>query len=443
MAGAVTLDAGTAASEPTPARARSWPGWLPPALFAALALAFALPRITTPGEYVFDEMYYAHTAGRYAAGDPGAYASTVAPRDEPAIEWTHPPLAKLVIAGGILAFGDQPLGWRIASASIGAVGVAVAFLLGRELTGSAAIGGLAAGLLLFDGLWFVESRLGMSNVLYAVLVNAALLAFARGLAAPPPSLRPLLATGALLGLALATKWSAVAVLGFVGLGIGWRAWGLWRTGQRADGIALARAAALALLVAPAAVYLASWVHFVLIGHGPADLVGLHRAMLAYHAGIGVPHPDSSPWWTWPLAAKPVWYYAAPDGAAGRFIIANGNPLLYWPMVPAVAWVAIDWWGRRPRALLVLAIGFAGQWLPWALSPRGTFLYHVLPAVPLGCVAIAVLLTGLWRRRGWRRRVAVGYGVAVVAAFAFYYPILAAVPLDPDHLGLRLWFDSWR
>ena len=52
------------------------------------------------------------------------------------------------------------------------------------------LGGLvvvAAGLLLFDGLWFVESRLGMSNILYAVLANAALFAFARALAAPAPA----------------------------------------------------------------------------------------------------------------------------------------------------------------------------------------------------------------------------------------------------------------
>ncbi|MFN8592123.1 MAG: hypothetical protein U0031_11755 [Thermomicrobiales bacterium] len=43
-----------------------------------------------------------------------------------------------------------------------------------------------------------------------------------------------------------------------------------------------------------------------------------------------------------------------------------------------------WWGRRAAALVVLLIGFTGQWLPWALSPRGTFVYHFMPAVPLGC-----------------------------------------------------------
>ncbi len=424
-------------------RTRAWPVWATPLLFACLALSLTLPRLTFPGEYVFDELYYAHTAGHVAANDPGLYDTSVLPRDEPAIEWTHPPLAKLVITGGILVFGDQPFGWRIASALLGALGVALAYLLGRDLSGSAVVGAVAAGLLLFDGLWFVESRLGMSNILYAVLANAALFAFARALAAPAPALGPLLATGLFLGLALATKWSAAALIGFVGLAIGWRVAILWRTGQRENANALARTAALALIALPAAVYAASWLHFFLVGNGLADLVALHRAMLAYHAGIGVPHPDSSPWWTWPLAAKPVWYYTAPRGTEGAFVIANGNPLLYWPMVPAVAWVAIDWWGRRPRALLVLAVGFAGQWLPWALSPRGTFLYHFLPVVPLGCIALAVVLVGLWSRARLGRFVAGAYAVAVVAAFAFFYPVLAALPVTPEQLDLRLWFDSWR
>ncbi len=39
----------------------------------------------------------------------------------------------------------------------------------------------------------------------------------------------------------------------------------------------------------------------------------------------------------------------------------------------------------------------GQWLPWMLVPRSAFLYHFLPAVPFGCLAVAVLLVELWKR----------------------------------------------
>ena len=112
------------------------------------------------------------------------------------------------------------------------------------------------------------------------------------------------------------------------------------------------------------------------------------------------------------------------------------------MVIAVAWVLIDWWGRRSAAVLILVIGFFGQWLPWAFSPRGTFVYHFLPVVPLGCIAIALVLTGTWRRGGVPRVAAASYALAVVATFAWFYPLYTAIPLSPEQVDLRMWLASW-
>ena len=108
------------------------------------------------------------------------------------------------------------------------------------------------------------------------------------------------------------------------------------------------------------------------------------------------------------------------------------------MVVAVAWVAIDWWGRRSMALLILVIGFFGQWLPWAFSPRGTFIYHFLPAVPLGCMALAVVLTGAWQPGRRSRIAAAAYTLAVIATFAWFYPLYTAIPLSPEQFDLRMW-----
>lgn len=426
-----------------------------PALLAGLALALFLPRLTTPPIYVFDEMYYAYTAAAYVEGDAAAYGWAIDPTDEAAFEWTHPPLSKLLIAGGIALFGDGPVGWRAASVLFGIGGVVLTFSLGRAVTGSRAVGLVAAGLLLADGLWFVESRLALPDVFLVVFTTGAALAFARVLAVPPARVgRPLLATGLLLGLALATKWSAAPLAGLIGLATVWRAGRLWREAGRVDSPATAAAARAgvrayrrwtpaALVAVPAAVYLAAYGHFFALGYGWDDLVALHREMLAYHRQIGVVHDDVSRWWTWPLAARPVWYWGEAVGRERANVYANGNPLLYWPMVVAVGWVCIDWWGRRPAALTLLAIGFFGQWLPWALSPRGSFVYHFLPAVPFGCLALAVLVTDGWRAGGWRRSAAAGYAVAVAAAFAFFYPIYAAVPLSPGEIDLRMWWESWR
>ncbi len=417
-------------------------------VLALLALALTLPRLTSPDEYVFDELYYAFTAGKYVTGNE-AYMSRVPPRDDPAIEWTHPPLAKLVISGGILIAGDNPLGWRMMSVLLGVAGAVITFWLGYVMAGSRAVGALAGALILFDGVYFIESRLGMSNMLVLVTSSGALLAFYYVLTTPPTRLaRAMLVMGVLLGLSLATKWSAVALLGLIGLALAGKVITLWRDAPdpataRDAGLAYQRWTPVGVVLIPALVYLASFSHFFLTGHTWSDFRDLHVDMLTYHRTLGTVHSDSSVWWEWPLALRPVWYYVNEGVETGAHIIANGNVLLYWPMVVAVLWLAIDWWGRRPAALTVLLIGFFGQWLPWAFSPRGAFIYHVLPAVPFGCVALAWAVVGAWQRGGFWRVGAIVYVVAVVATFIFFYPVYTAMPLTSDALDQRLLLDSWR
>jgi dolichyl-phosphate-mannose--protein O-mannosyl transferase len=433
--------------------AATWRAAVIPLALIVLTLALSIPRLTTPAVYVFDELYYAYTAGKYVAGDE-AYSTEIPPRQDPAIEWTHPPLAKLLIAGGILLAGDNPLGWRIASVLFGVAGAVVTYLLALSLTGSRVTSGLAAGLLLMDGLYLVESRTGMSNLFVLVFANGALLAFCRVLTVSPERVGPpLLATGLFIGLGMATKWSGIALAGLVGLVVCWRTIQLWRLARATNQSAAVDARAghrayllwapIALVALPLAIYLASYLHFWLTGHNWADFIALHRDMLAYHRNLGVVHDDSSPWWQWPLAARGVWYFVDERRRDGAFVFANGNPLLYWPMVVAVAWVVIDWWGRRSAALLILIIGFFGQWLPWAFSPRGTFIYHFMPVVPLGCIAIALVLTGAWTRGGLSRLAAAGYALATVATFAWFYPLYSAITLSPEQVGLRMWLESWR
>ena len=415
-------------------------------LLALLAALLSTQRLTTPPRFVFDELYYVYTAQHYVDGIE-AYASTVLPQDDPALEWTHPPLAKLIIAGSILAAGDNPVGWRLASVLFGATGICLTCLLGLGLSRQLTVAPGAAGLLLLDNLYLVESRTGMSNLIYAVLTLSALLACYVALTVTPVrATLPLLLTGAFLGLALATKWSAVALLGWVGLAL------IWRGGQllREPGSSPARVTrewglpvVLAILVVPALLYSASWLHFFLTGHSLADLVALHRDMLNYHRNLGVVHSASSAWWEWPLTLQPVRYFLAQRSSEFVMVHGNGNPALYLPMVLAVSWVAVDWWGRKSNALWILVIGFFGQWLPWALSPRGTFVYHFLPAVPFGCVALAVLVAAGWRRGGIWRWAAVVYVVTVGALYLWFYPLNTAAVLTGDQVAQRLWLPSWR
>ena len=88
-------------------------------LLALAAAAFRLPRLGYPPEEVFDEVYHAKTAQQYLKGE------------EP-IEWVHPPMAKLLIAVGVAAFGYDSWAWRILVALAGIALAPVFFLLARR-----------------------------------------------------------------------------------------------------------------------------------------------------------------------------------------------------------------------------------------------------------------------------------------------------------------------
>ena len=259
-------------------RAR-WLAVVIPLVLVVFALTLTVPRLTTPSVYVFDELYYAYTAGKYVTGDE-AYSTAIPPREDPAIEWTHPPLAKLLIAGGILVAGDNPLGWRIASLLSGSVGVVIAYLLALSLTGSRATSGVAAGLLLLDGLYLVESRTGMSNLFVLVFVNGALLALSRALRGPARARgTATLATGLFVGLGLATKWSGVALAGMIGLVVCWRMVQIWRLTLRAD------ESAAALAPAGLRAHL-RWAPIALVAIPCHHLPRLVSAFLAHRARLG-------------------------------------------------------------------------------------------------------------------------------------------------------------
>jgi dolichyl-phosphate-mannose--protein O-mannosyl transferase len=413
-------------------------GIVPGLLFLA-ALALFAPRLTTPDEYIFDEVYHAYTAGQYVAGNADAYVwNTKAPQERVAYMWNHPPAGLLGIASGILIWGDNSLGWRFASMLFGAAGIVLTYLLALRLAGERGPALLAAGLLLVDGMYFEQSRVAMLDVFGVVFALAALLSLHDYLERPAGTAAwPIARTGLLLGLALATKWNAAYLSLACGLVVLAREARLGRRGNLAS-------IPLGLALVPLAVYVAVYVPFFASGHGIAEWIELQKQIYYYHTRLEATHPWSSSFWQWPLAVKPVWYWVShlDDGRAAN-IYAAGNPVLYWGFLPAVLVLAVRWWRSKPAALAVVLIGFFGQWLPWALVPRIAFAYHFLPAVPFGAIALAVVLWPPLRRGGVGRVLALGYVSLVLLCFVWIYPILTGIPLSEAGLGWRLLMPSWR
>lgn len=302
---------------------------------------------------------------------------------------------------------------------------------------------------------FAYSRIGVVDIFLTFLTTTSLLAFVWYLKSPAGRIAlPLLVTGLFLGLSIATKWSAAYGAAFIGLVVVGRFIQLVRSARRGDASDHTRNGVrqhliwgpIALLVIPAGVYVLSYLPFFLAGGGLTDLIALQRQMLGFHTSLPGDPPDASRWWTWPLDIRSVWFGSRSYGD-GRIAstYAVGNPFIFWAFLPAVLWTSIRW--RRSGnevALIVLLIGFFGQWLPWILVERTTYLYHFLPIVPIGCIAVATMMDHIIRTcQDWRRTLAIEYLVLIVVAFIFFYPIYSYYPLSEFQQDLRLWFPSWR
>ncbi len=420
-----------------------------PGVLFALALALLTIRLHVPEQYVFDEVYHAYTASQYAAGNPDAFVwYTKSPREGVAYMWNHPPAGLLVMTAGILAWGDNAFGWRFGSAVFGAAGIVLTYLLAFSMTRRRSVAIVAALLLLVDGLYFVESRIGMLDIYGTVFMLGALFALHGYLSSPPDLVRgALLRLGVLLGLAIATKWNAAypaLLIGLVAVGRGLRS---WRQSPPVSRNPAVRAhlvwVPLGLIVLPALVYVTVYVPFFLAGHDLGEFAELQKQIFSYHTQLEATHAYQSRWWQWPLTLRPVWLFGGYGQGTVTKIYANGNTVLYWAFIPAVGWVASRWWKRRDPALIVLLIGFLGQWLPWALVPRIAFMYHFLPAVPFGCLAIASVLVAVFGKGLSGRAVALTYAGLVIGFFVYFYPIYAAMPITRHAFESRLWFSSWR
>lgn len=420
------------------------------ALLVLCALALYFWRLDQPPRYSYDEVYHAYTAAQLAAGNADAYVwYTKVPEADKAqfkvaYEWSHPAFAKLPMQLGIILFGDNPFGWRFSSAIWGALGIGIVYVLGRAFFGQM-VALYATLLLLLDGLWFVQSRTAMNDIFLVCFLLLAYLAFFFYLSKTVRRWRYLWLSGVALGFALATKWSAVYSFGLFGLIALIREIRLFlkssdKTARRALLMLLTLGGAF--VVVPFAIYPGSYVQFFAMGHTWDEWRELQWQMWWYHSHLRATHAWASRWWSWPLLIRPVWYYVEYGEETVANVFALGNPLIWWIFLPAMVLLIIEWHKRRYQTIAIglVLLGFFGQWLAWYFSPRISFLYHMLPSVPFGCLAIAYMLKQ-WQSR--RRLVVWAYLALVLLSFIFFYPQYAAWPISRTYEALHYWLPTWH
>jgi dolichyl-phosphate-mannose--protein O-mannosyl transferase len=435
-------------------RTFSWADALAISVLSLLAGALRLFHVGQPRSLVFDEVYYAQDACWYVH-----HAARLCGESGPSAA-VHPPLGKWLIAAGIAGFGYNPLGWRIAAVVAGTATVPLVYLLARRLLGSTLAATVAAGLMCFDFLAFVQSRVAMLDVFVTMFSVATVLFAVYDLDATPRTRWPArpwrVLTGVAGGAAIACKWSGVlALLAAVLLII------IWGFACRPRDVPLRATVrrrlpsfVLWFAVVPALVYTATF-QGQLYGSwtsAPGSPLWwprafLHRQsyMLHFQAGLSGFHPYESPPWAWLLLKRPIVYYLQVHGDAVREILAIGNPLTWWCSLAAVAFLAVRWvrGGRAFDASFVILVTVGVTYLPWLLlaaNRQFVFLYYVLPVIPFLCVALGAVAMTLVRSLAGKVVVIV-YAAAVIGMFGFFYPVLTGGSESYSAWQDRLWFQS--
>ncbi|HEY5601253.1 MAG TPA: glycosyltransferase family 39 protein [Patescibacteria group bacterium] len=400
------------------------------AIIFMLALAIRVFRINQPNTFYFDEVYHAFTAKEILNGNIKAWEWWNTPPAGFAYEWSHPPLAKLLMAAGMAIFGQNPLGWRLPSVILGSLTSVLIFFISKYLFKRNLIGLFGAFIFSFETLAFTQSRIGMNDTYFLFFFLASLLFFLKD---------KWFFASIFLGLALASKWTAVYALPFFGLIILIKSVNLKNKNYKNLLLKELIPFPVFFLIIPVLIYILSYLP-LLIAHDFNIFWGLQKQMYWYHTSLTATHPFWSPWWSWPLDIRPIWYFSQSVNGKVSNIFAIVHPVIAWTGLVAIAASIFEIIYRKKHNLLIVLLGFLAFWLPWAFSPRIMFIYHYLPSIPFLVMMTAYFLAKIYSKF---KIITIIYLLIIVLTFIYFYTFISAFPSSSSWHESHFWVPTWK
>ncbi len=411
-----------------------------------VSLALRLFHLGTPKGFVFDEVYYVDGARDYLA-----HGVEVTGQEPEFV--VHPPVGKWLIALGIKIFGDNEFGWRFMGALLGAAMIVLIALIAHRLFRNSYLTIAASALMAMDGLALVHSRTALLDIYLSFFVLLATYLFLT---------RWHWWAGIALGLAVATKWSALYYLALFGLVALYRAFN-HNTGRNLIKPTLKTVAQYALI--PFSIYITSWAGWFISGRGWArdyssniivSFIHYHSQMLGFHTGLVQKHSYQANPWSWLVMGRPTsFFYETPKNCGAdhcsQEVLALGTPLLWWLATIAVA-VVIGFWiksfavNRYEPPLNVIVTGIAAGYLPWFFFQKRTvFSFYAIVFEPFLILAIIycayVALLHFENKRNIYTILGL-IGLVIFINFIFFLPVFTGDVITYDSWQARMWLPSW-
>lgn len=401
----------------------------PRAVLALVLLGALLARVgwldLPKGSLIFDEAYYVNAArviDGYAVPQGAPYADAKTGLDP---NREHPPLGKVIIAGSMKVFGNNPTGWRTPSIVAGMLSILLIYGIVLAAGGDEWLAVLAATIFSADNLVLVHSRIGTLDMMLLMFMLLGSWLYLRGWH---------LAGGMACGVAALVKlggFYAVFVLLLIELALAVRGW--WTEGKSIRPSVVNGAKILAGF---AAVYfiglflLDQWVSTFSTPWGHL------RFMLDYGFALkreGGPANQESYPWQWLINDVQMTYARVDEQVkAGETVLTTRsiinfrgamNPLVIGVAPMAVAFAAWRVWKFASDRVSLWALAWVfGTYAPFypasLISHRISYIFYFLPTMAGIAIAIALLL----RRSTLPQIVTWGFLLGVAIGFIGYYPI---------------------
>lgn len=408
-------------------------------VIAGIFTVLSVIRLTVLQAPYFDEIHYLPAAREILAS--GEYLNR-----------EHPLLGKTFMAVSIWLFGDNPLAWRCLSLLAGVITL-VASMRAMWHTTRTRFSTLAFGVLLASGfMLLIQSRIAMLDIYMACFLSLAAWQFSAAIRRPEQGRWRLAVTGICLGMAMATKWTAIPLVMLPGvvfliarLSAGRRRLLTSRRGIPIPSVSLLEAV-IWLGIIPLLVYSASFLPGYLLEPNTLSeggIIAMHREMLALQTQVLASHTYQSNWPDWVMNARAIWYFYEPVDGVQRGVLMLGNPLTMLLGIPALVWCLFTGASSREWPKMAMVLGYLVSLSLWLVADKSVqFYYHYFIPHFFLLGALALVCEALWRSGHRYTPMAVLGGSLVM--LAWFYPILTAAQLDgPLSFADYAWIEGWR
>lgn len=426
-----------------------------------------------PPETVFDEVHFGKFTSAYFTGE---YYFDI-----------HPPLGKLLIGLGAwlggyadyvrefgvfdfknigAPYGQVPYGWmRLFPALAGSLIPLAVFGFMRSIGLGRRVSLIVMFCLVFENALLVHTKFILLDAFLLLFGFLGLTLFftarSRGYA-----LFLLIGAGIFFALSFSVKWTGLSFWALAGL-VMFYDFVLARKHYMVSRWQFIFKGFAAMIFVPAVVYyLVFVIHFSLLpnnGPGMAYMSKLFRSgslslpekfrelnlsMMFYNATLKATHTYGSPAWTWPVLARPIfyWHKQIDTGLASRIYLL-GNPFVWWAAAIGVLGfivflkniVSLD-----PFTKTLLLVGYVSNFIPFFSVSRVLFLYHYFSAFIFSLIIAAVLLENYLSRikPNTRRLVLAAGALLVLVFFVFFAPLSFGLPMADSWYKLHTWLPSW-